>query len=67
MADVLVAGLALGYLAREHREVLVAHLPLLALVTLVVAVFVVAAGRTLVRASDYVDDVLDAEFGPDRR
>ncbi|QWF77281.1 hypothetical protein [Amycolatopsis sp. CA-230715] len=67
MANVLVAGLALGYLARENREVLVAHLPALSLVVLVVVVFVVAAGRTLLRASHHVENILDAEFGPDRR
>ena len=58
LADALIAGMALGYLIRENRTVMVSHLGVIALAA-VVAVCVAALLGRLVRTLDHADRQLE--------
>jgi hypothetical protein len=65
LADALTAGMALGYLIRENRAVLVSHWDVISLA--VVAVVAAAAllgrlARTLGRADRQVEEILRDEL-----
>jgi len=65
LADALIAGMALGYLIRENRTVLVSHLGVVALaavVTLCVAALLSRLVRSLGQADRQLEKILRDEL-----